>query len=111
MKKSTKLLFVIVPVFAWLAIECGPIHQHHHPDGGPGGCSPAACLNGKHPCSTAACMVPPGGTTEKCEYGPKLTGACRCHVGDKRPCTLASGTGWTTCISASSSETRWDTCI
>jgi hypothetical protein len=76
-------------------------------------CTTSGCMAGQNPCGKAACMVPPAGGAAVCEYAPKLTGACRCWPGDKRPCTTGGGSpGLKTCLAHPTAlETYWDTCI
>jgi hypothetical protein len=78
--------------------------------GGPGACTEMACMVGQHECTKAECITSATSTLgiKICEFGPTLVGACRCHVGDRRPCGT---TGlWKTCIAFSATETRWGTC-
>jgi hypothetical protein len=76
---------------------------------GPGACNVPDCLAGKHACTAAACITPPGSSTTICEFGPTLTGLCRCHKGDKRPC-FPDVTKVRTCVEVSASETKWSSC-
>jgi len=78
------------------------------PDGGVGACTDEGCQAVAHPCSIGKCMANPLGTPV-CEFAPKLTGKCRCHVGDKRNCGGA-GLVVRTCLNVSSSETKWTNC-
>ena len=108
-KRVTTLLLLLFVFALWSG--CEP-HQalppaHALPPPHPlVACNVADCLNGHHNCETAICMPPPGGGKKVCEYAPLLTGACRCVVGDKRPCDG----GFRTCIDGGPNETKWSAC-
>jgi hypothetical protein len=70
-------------------------------------CSTATCMVGVDACGKAACMTPPGGGATVCEYAAKLTGSCRCFLGDKRPC---GGGTYKTCLSGGTTDTYWGSC-
>jgi hypothetical protein len=107
MKKKILFLTALALSTAYIAVGCGGDDDSTGPP--PMVCDPATCP--QYACSVAACMVPRGSTTAVCEYAPKLTGTCRCHVGDRRPCGSAKK-GWKICSAATGnvSDTDWGAC-
>ena len=106
MKAKVGSLFLVAFVLGMLPLGCGG------GDSTTTSCSPTGCMAGMNPCGKAACMIPYGGGDPVCEYAPKLTGACRCWPGDKRPCPLGGGTGLKTCVAHPTAlETYWGACM
>jgi hypothetical protein len=124
MNTKTFSLLAAVLLFAKLVGGCAKQHAlAHHPKdghhngtggaggsgGGPGGCAPGACPY--KACANISCIVIPGTATEVCEYGAKVTGTCRCIVGDKRVCDVEGYPElMKTCFWHSAGDTRWTAC-
>jgi len=106
MISKVRVLVGLACALAILPVGCGS------GDGATSACTVTGCMAGQNPCGKAACMTPYGGGDAVCEYAPKLTGACRCWPGDKRPCSLpGGGSGLKTCVAHPVNiETYWTAC-
>jgi hypothetical protein len=97
-KRALVLVPGLLTVLLHLAVGCGGEHS-----AATAPCNETRCMNGVHTCVRAACMTT--GSVKRCEYAPKLTGACRCVPGHQRTCPDSTVT---TCVPKSASETAWD---
>ena len=68
-------------------------------------CDVPTCMIGKHNCTEAKCMTSSFTGDPVCEFRPTFTGACRCHLGERRFCP-AIGI-YKVCVSAGTNETKW----